>query len=270
MQQRPASIATQPAVPPPPAPDARRLLARVGSQSLLPTALVVGAYLAFPYVPLAGTSEPGRWLAYASVCAVLAIVGWLLARLAPLALVPRGAVSLVAGGALALSVAATVAAVPIASDLAKVVLAAAVAALLARTVERLWWIVPVSLLVSAADLWSVLSPQGVTNTVITRYEQVVPVATVAVPAAGAGYGEGALLGVVDVLFAGVFLGVALLWGVGLRRTVVAFAVGVTTAIVVDVELLGGRPLPALPFICASVLLAWSRPLWRDVRRQVRG
>jgi hypothetical protein len=155
--------------------------------------------------------------------------------------------------------------VPVASDLAKVGFAAAAGAAFVRAVERPWWLLPIAVCVPVADAWSVFSSRGVTHAVIHRAAHRpswITWPTIATPIAGFPYRAFGRIGIVDVLFAALFLGVASRWRLGVRRGVVALAAGflATTVLVFEGAV---SAVPALPLLCLAVLLAYAVPLARD-------
>jgi hypothetical protein len=192
-------------------------------------------------------------------CVVACIVGW---WNAPLRWLLAAVVTL-----FALLMVLNVAGVPVASDLAKVGFAAVAGAAFVRAVERPWWLLPIAVCVPIADAWSVFSSRGVTHAVIhhaRRQPKFIDWPTIATPIAGFPYHAFGRIGIVDVLFASLFLGIATRWQLGIRRGVVALAAGFlsTTVLVFEGAV---SAVPALPLLCLAFLLAYAVPLARDAR-----
>lgn len=158
--------------------------------------------------------------------------------------------------------------VPVASDVAKVLFGAVVGTAFVRALDHAWWLGPISICVPIADAWSVFSDRGVTNAVVERAQEDptwIEWPTIATPIAGFPYEEFGRIGIVDVLFASLYLAAAVRWGMGTWRGVVALALGLVATSVLVLE---GTDvaIPALPLLCLAFLVAYAAPLWRDARR----
>ncbi|MCW2926660.1 MAG: hypothetical protein JWM86_628 [Thermoleophilia bacterium] len=241
----------------------RRVLVR---SALL--ALVASAALALaPLLPGPTSLDEYRVAAYVSHAAWFALVtalAWSVAVAwpAPMRL-------LLAGVALsfALVVVLNVADVDIASDVAKLCFGSLAGVAFVRAIERPWWLLPIFLLVPAADAWSVFSDQGVTNQVVERARDEprwIDWPTIASPVAGVDYEFLGRLGIVDVLFLALMLAATVRWGLGIRRALVLLPTGLLLTTILVIE----RPqdaLPALPLLCVAFLLATGPALVRDAR-----
>lgn len=203
---------------------------------------------------------PGTLLFFLCLGAVVAGIVLLAARLSRWPLVLACAVLAL------LVVAGNVLSIPIATDVAKIAFAAVVGAAIARGIERPWWLVPACVLVPIADAWSVLSERGVTNRLLERArEDPRPVEwlTLVVPAPGIEM----RLGVVDVLFLGLFVAVAHRWRMGWLRAALLLPVTFTLSYLVVYEL--QRAVPALPLLCLGFLAVFARSLAADARHAWR-
>jgi hypothetical protein len=158
---------------------------------------------------------------------------------------------------------------PVAANGGRLLLAAALGALLARYVERASWIVALAVLAAVVDVWSVYAESGVTNRVLD--------------AAAAGEGDLLLqlllftgpivdgvplfaIGVTDLVFLSLFLAWAHDWRMDMRLVAGALvAAAWCTFIVAEVI---ADVLPMLPFLSgAMVLVVVGRSL--ALRRLVR-
>lgn len=158
------------------------------------------------------------------------------------------------------------------ADVSKAWFGAIAGVAFARIIERPWWLLPIALCVPIADAWSVYSSFGVTHAVLERAQEEprwIEWPTVATPIAGLPYESFGRLGIVDVLFAALFLGSAVRWRLGTYRLAVALVVGLlaTSVVVLEVE---DVAIPALPLICLGFLAACVPALVRDVRAAIRG
>lgn len=110
---------------------------------------------------------------------------------------------------------------------------------------------------SIADLFSVLSPSGVSAQVIES-EQLLALVAISWPILGDGAVE-PILGFGDVVMCALYVVATRALGLPVRRTIVALGVGF--AAVLLALLLAPVPLPALPFLGAAVVAAQPRT-WR--------
>jgi hypothetical protein len=109
---------------------------------------------------------------------------------------------------------------------------------------------------SAADIWSVSSPKGITHAVITSpnvaLQRMVTLSAAVppdrIPQPQIGFG--------DVIFASVYFAASTRHGLSRTRTAVAIAIGLLLAGLATFVL--RRPMPALPFIGAAVVAAHRR------------
>lgn len=225
-----------------------------------------------PLLPTPRTEAQFRVAAYGTHAlwfALLVAVGMVVAsrwRMPRASLV--GALAL----ALALAVVGIAADLDLLADVAKAWVGALAGVAFARVVERPWWLLPIALCVPIADAWSVYSSRGVTRAVLERAQEEprwIEWPTVATPIAGLPYESFGRLGIVDVLFAALFLGAAARWGLGLRRLAVSLVAGLlaTSLVVLEVD---DVAIPALPLVCLAFLVACLPGLVRDVRAARRG
>lgn len=154
----------------------------------------------------------------------------------------------------------------------KIMFGALAGAAFTRALERPWWLLPICLLVPAADAWSVFSERGVTNEVVDRAAENpewILWPTIATPIAGYDYELFGRLGIVDVLFAGLFLGAASRWGWPIWRGILALALSLLLTSVLVFET-SGIAVPALPMLCLACLVAYAPQLLGDARAAWRG
>jgi len=120
-------------------------------------------------------------------------------------------------------------------------------------VARAGYLLPVALVASAADLWSVLAPAGVTSAVVERPE-ILPLLVLTFPYVGA-EGYAPLLGAADVCVVSLYLHVAGRFGLPARRSAAAVILGLIAALAAVLVL--ARPIPALPMLAGSfIVLHW--------------
>jgi hypothetical protein len=183
---------------------------------------------------------------------------------------------LLAGG-LALSAAGlvlTAGEMPALANLARVALAVFLGCLIARAMERVWWVVPVAAAISVVDVWSVFAEQGITRKALEAAE----------PAesgeqGGTGWlaklffegppldGPLYVIGTTDLVFSVVFLGVAHMWRLPLLRTLVALVAGVAVGFAIASWY--GIGIPMLPFLALAFIVVHGRLLLTEVRDAVR-
>ncbi len=229
-------------------------IGRAGLRMGAALALVVG-------IPLAWGIFAPRWPSglsdgFGATLAVIALV--LLALVHARQLVHAPAVVLAAltalGGVIAYW-AVEVASYPVVANSGRLLLAAALGALLARFIERASWIVLLALLAGGVDAWSVYSDSGVTNRVLD--------------AAGRGEDGGLLdlllftgpivadhplfaVGVTDLVFIALFIAWSHDWRLDLRIATTALLAGAWIACVVGE--IRAEVVPLLPFLCAAMVL----------------
>lgn len=118
-----------------------------------------------------------------------------------------------------------------------------------RGVTQASYLWPLVLVAVGADVWSVTSPEGVTNQLVnapTAPNAVSAIQFIVLGVTVPGVGPSPLLGVGDVLFTGLLAGAVVTLGLSVSRLVVGLTVGyaLTAAALLALEM----PLPALPFI----------------------
>lgn len=139
----------------------------------------------------------------------------------------------------------------------------------ARAVQELAWVPAVCLAITVADAWSVFASAGITRRVVEQHQEALPWMTVRVPIAGSPLDAAAMIGITDLAFMGLFLGVALRFALPLLRSALALASAVPLTFALSVYVLDGRAVPALPLIALAFLAAHIKPLTRAVLDAVR-
>jgi len=146
---------------------------------------------------------------------------------------------------------------------AKLTFAALAGYLIATVAERLAWSIPLAILGSVADLWSVYSDSGFTHVIAEGVTQSAReqfnLLMIQVPSAGSDYvGR---LGSVDITFGAMFIGIAHLFRIGPGRT----ATGVFIALAITgfaAEHAGF--VPAVPFMAVAFIMCNARILRANV------
>lgn len=244
---------------------ARRFAA--SSSALVPLGALIACWLLAPLLPAPHSLTSFRIAAYASTAVFFALVLVALVHAVALVRTSGRRIALLALGLAALVMALNLLAVPVASDLAKLAFGAVAGAGVVRVVERPWWLLPVAVCVPIADAWSVFSQRGVTHHVVARAKEDpawLDWPSVAVPIAGLDYGDFGRIGITDLVFVALFVAAAARWGLGVRRTATALAVGFVATEVWAVEG-SGTAIPALPLLCLAFLAVTVPALVRDLR-----
>lgn len=148
----------------------------------------------------------------------------------------------------------------------KLAAAAFAASLLTIMFDRLTWVLVAAAVMTASDLWSVYSSAGLTNHLAsadkgTASGTLLDALAIAAPAPAAA--DGGFLGIVDVLFSSLFVQVSMLWGLDMRRTIVALALGF--GITDTVGRVTGDLVPALPAMALMFVAAHARLLIAAIR-----
>jgi hypothetical protein len=245
----------------------RTLLAIVALAAVLVAASLLASLVPEPHsdagVRLRLYGSHALWFTLLLALVALLVRGWSMSRLRlALALVALAALA-IAGNALGWFAAV---------DPVKVAFGALAGAAFSRALERPWWLLPIGLLVPIADAWSVFSERGVTHEVVDRAAENpewILWPTIATPIAGFPYESFGRIGIVDILFAGLFLGAAARWRWPAWRGVVAIALGLVLTSLLVFESTG-IAVPALPMICVAGLLAYAPQLVSDGRSAWRG
>lgn len=114
-------------------------------------------------------------------------------------------------------------------------------------------LLPVGLVSSAMDLWSALAPEGVTNTITSAPDPAwLRILTMNAPVVPSRALE-PMLGFGDVVFAGLYLAAANKHQLSTRKMHVALAIAF--ALAGALVIVAARPLPALPFLALTVVIA---------------
>lgn len=128
---------------------------------------------------------------------------------------------------------------------------------------HLW---PLALVACAADAWSVASPSGPTQRMLSAPESAWSFASallLVLPSPGVGLAP--ILGVADALMVGLLLGAAHALGLSARRLGLGIFLGLMLCLIALLCL--ARPLPALPFIAVAGVAALggaARPAFKDL------
>jgi hypothetical protein len=224
-------------------------------------ALVVALPLAWgvfaPLQPADATNAFGAALALVALVVLALVHARQLVHAPALVLVLIAA----AGGAVTWAC-VELATLPVVANGGRLLLAAALGALLARFVERASWIVVLAVLAGAVDVWSVYADEGITNRVLD--------------AAGRGADGGLLelllftgpvvggtpllaIGVTDLVFLALFLAWSHDWRLDLRIAAGALLAAAWIGLVASE--LAGDAFPLLPFLAAAmVLVVFGRSL----------
>ncbi len=123
----------------------------------------------------------------------------------------------------------------------------------------------VALASSAADIWSVHAPEGVTHAIVTTRDVSLQRAVTLSAAIAPDRVPEPAIGVGDVIFAALYLAACTQHGLSRRRMTLAITIGLLLAGAATFAL--KRPMPALPFLGAMVVLL--EPRARGVPRQDR-
>jgi hypothetical protein len=140
-----------------------------------------------------------------------------------------------------------------------------IGAALGRGVHEASYLWPLVMVALGADLWSVTSPEGVTNQLVVESGTSMVTSLILLGAVVPGVGPSPLLGLGDVVFSGFLAGAVVRLGLSSNRLAAGLAVGyaLTASALLVLEL----PLPALPFIgiAGVAALGWAaRPKASEV------
>lgn len=171
-------------------------------------------------------------------------------------------VGMFAGAAIVLQMTAGI----YAASPSKLAAGAFVAALLTTLFDRLSWVLVAAAVMTLTDLWSVYSAAGVTHLVTNAEEgsggmALLDALSVSVPWPGGG--DGGFIGFVDVVFACLFVQVAVLWRLGVARTLVAIGISLVVMQLLLMTMFEG--LPALPGMAVAFCVAHRRMLLAAIR-----
>lgn len=240
----------------------------IGVPGLVGIALAVALLLAWSLVwPMAPKKLPpvfGASMAFTVLLSATLIQARQMLRVSLAALVPL----------MVLCVGVVVVATPHASlvaDVARIVLAVSCAAAFARSFERLWWFGTVALATGAADAWSVLSRNGVTNRLIEH-----DMATTSLSALDYALLSGPRIrgfsilsiGTTDLFFAALFACAAHMFRVDLRRVVVAIVIALAGALAISWAT--HDFVPVLPLLGLAFVACAAPEMLVDIRRSIAG
>lgn len=229
--------------------------------------LLTATYVIVPMLPAPRRYSLRLGALYLSTLWYVALVAVAFERLSPIVWLAPRRIGMSAVAVVVLAVIMSMLRVPVASDVAKLAGALLVGAVLGRAIQQAWWLVPGALVITIADVWSVLTPHGVTHRIIEQAPSVVPIATVDLPYPGAAWAHGTFVGVSDFLFLAMFLCCGTAWALGVRRLVVVAPVGFVATIVINIELMNGAAVPALPMLSLAMLCAFAPGLWQSWKNE---
>lgn len=211
--------------------------------------------IAVPSVPVQISGHAGVLCVAAAALLIPVWHGRYLAR-ADQPLVPL--MLAVAGGALTL---ATYQQLPDIANIGRVLAAIGLGAVVARLVDQLAWLVLICAGVTAVDVWSVVSPSGVTSQLFSDDpHRVVNKLLITLPNVDGS--PIAMLGSVDLLFLAVFISMAHVWRLSVTRTVLFLWIGLCVPLIMPELTEIGTPV--LPFIAGMFLLSQLRPILRSI------
>ena len=127
----------------------------------------------------------------------------------------------------------------------------------AERVERFGHLLPAAIVMAAADTWSVLAPAGVTQKVLERPE-LLPLLVLTFPYLGGDGSRVPLIGAMDIAVVVIFWHAARRFGLSDLRSAAATLAGF--GITLAALLLLAVPLPALPFLAGSFVVAHRRAI----------
>ncbi len=230
--------------------------------------LLTAGWIVYPHIPLESiTSQAAlRATAYTGMTLWLAILLWCQAawvsktstgdKRLHLPVLVLGLVLLIAG---------SLGGIRPVGDIGKIIFAATIGVLIARSVQNVLWVPIVACAAAAADMWSVLSAKGVTNTIIREHAEVIPWATWTVPVPGLPVAAHWQVGISDALFATFFLCTSFLWGLGLLRAAASQVLGIIGTLAFSSEVMEASALPAIPALVLCWMLFNSRQLVRELQ-----
>jgi len=131
------------------------------------------------------------------------------------------------------------------------------------------WVAGVAVVVAVVDVVSVFASFGVTNLILTRSPETVPYFVVAFPTFGYSVhnGDYSALGTADVIFFGLYLVSAAIFGLRVRLTAAAMAVSIVATVAIAMV---WRALPALPLMGLAFLAVNADRLWAQMRSPAQG
>jgi hypothetical protein len=126
------------------------------------------------------------------------------------------------------------------------------------------WVAGIAVVVAAVDAVSVFAAFGVTNMILSRSPETVPYFVVAFPTFGYSVSNGdySALGTADVIFFGLYLVSAAIFGLRVRITAVAMAASIVATVALAIA---WRALPALPLMGLAFLAVNCDRLWAQRR-----
>jgi hypothetical protein len=128
--------------------------------------------------------------------------------------------------------------------------------------ESLSWVVLVAVIIPFVDAYSVFSPRGPTNVIVSEHRHVFTTLSFAFPIPGETYA--ANLGLPDLLFFALFLATAARFALRPGPTWLLMTLSFGATLAVAVAWRGG--LPALPLLALGFILANADVIWTRLRR----
>lgn len=133
--------------------------------------------------------------------------------------------------------------------------ASTIGARIGHEVQEASYLWPLVIVALGADIWSVTTPEGVTQQLIgDGIPPGVPLIILTLPVPGLGLSP--VLGIGDLLFSGLMLGAVARLGLSMRRAVIGLGVGFACCLAG--LFFWAVPLPALPFIGLAGVIALGR------------
>lgn len=131
----------------------------------------------------------------------------------------------------------------------------ALGARLGREVQAASYLWPLVVVALGADIWSVTTPEGVTNQMVEDgLPPGVPLIILSLPVPGVGLSP--ILGIGDVLFCGLLLGAVARLDLSMKRALIGLSAGFFACLIGLVIL--ASPIPALPFLGIGGVAALGR------------
>jgi hypothetical protein len=150
---------------------------------------------------------------------------------------------------------------PLLANLVRMCVAVTLGCLLARAMERAWWVLVVSAAIALVDIWSVYAPDGVTRNLSEGDSVLLQVLLITGPEFDGQPLFG--LGVTDLIFAMVFVAFVHFWKLSVVRTMWALLTGVVAAFLFSAWT--NQFVPVLPFLSVAFVAANAARLWQELR-----
>lgn len=237
--------------------------------SLVGVFALIALFIASPHLPTPANADLYRAMAYAHIALVTGSAMLVLCGISNLATGPLLRPVAIGICFLAAGVGATALGWNWVSDAGRLIGAGSLGFAASRAIREPHWLPAVCLAVTISDAWSVFAAQGISRQVIENHGEVIPWFTVRVPLPGLPLSQAAQLGTTDLIFAGLFLGTAVRFGLGRVNTSIALSLAVPATFALGIELLGGKAVPALPLMALFTVLAHPRFYTQSVVQAIR-